>query len=336
MKLLILGVNGFIGSSLIEKILKCTDWEIIGMDINTNKISEFLNNKRFSFFEGDINLNKEWVEQQIISVDVVIPLVAIANPALYIKEPLLVFQLAFEANLEIVRQCVKYQKRIIFPSTSEVYGMSSADEFLEDSTNLVLGPIHKQRWIYSSSKQLLDRIIYAYGEKDHLDYTIFRPFNWVGPKLDQLTPERDKCSRVVTQFISDILFRGELRLVDGGAQKRSFTCIDDGIDALLKIIENKNGCASKQIFNIGNPNNNYSIKELAEIIVNLFKEYPKYEGIAGNVNIVSIDSEKHYGKGYEDLENRVPSIQKAKQYLEWSPKIGIREALKKTLDYHLI
>ena len=116
--------------------------------------------------------------------DVVLPLVAIATPASYTREPLRVFELDFEANLDIVRKCVRYGKRVLFPSTSEVYGMSSDASFDEENSNLVLGPIHKQRWIYSCSKQLLDRVIYAYGQQQGLHFTLFRPFNWIGPKLD--------------------------------------------------------------------------------------------------------------------------------------------------------
>ncbi len=84
---------------------------------------------RFHFFEGDITINKEWIEYHVRKCDVVLPLVAIATPATYVSEPLRVFELDFEANLPIVRHCVKYRKRVIFPSTSEVYGMCPDEEF---------------------------------------------------------------------------------------------------------------------------------------------------------------------------------------------------------------
>ena len=87
--------------------------------------------------------------------DVILPLVAIATPATYVREPLRVFELDFEANLPIIRHCVKYKKRVVFPSTSEVYGASRDKEFDPETSELVLGPIHKQRWIYSCVKQLL-------------------------------------------------------------------------------------------------------------------------------------------------------------------------------------
>lgn len=334
LKVLILGVNGFIGSSLTERILKDTTWEVYGMDMSTDKLDTCLHDPRFHFVEGDITINKEWVAYHVKKCDVVLPLVAIANPALYVKAPLRVFELDFEANLEIVRQCVRYGKRVIFPSTSEVYGMSTESEFNEETTSLVLGPIHKQRWIYSCAKQMMDRVIYAYGEEG-LDYTLFRPFNWLGPKLDRLNAQKEGSSRVVTQFISNILYHGEIRLVDGGAQRRSFTYIDDGIEVLMRIIENKDGCANRRIFNIGNPRNDYSIGELATKLVDLAKTYPRYKERAEKVKIISVDSQKHYGTGYQDLGFRVPSIANAKTHLGWEPKYGMEEALRLTLDYYL-
>ncbi len=99
---------------------------------------------------------------------------AIATPIEYTRNPLRVFELDFEENLRIIRYCVKYRKRIIFPSTSEVYGMCNDKYFDEDHSNLTVGPVNKPRWIYSVSKQLLDRVIWAYGEKEGLQFTLFR------------------------------------------------------------------------------------------------------------------------------------------------------------------
>jgi nucleoside-diphosphate-sugar epimerase len=253
LRVLILGANGFIGSSLTHAILKQKDWEVYGMDVGDHKLGDCLGNPRFKFVEGDITISREWIEYHVKKCDAVLPLVAIANPVQYVKDPLRVFELDFEANLEIVRKCAKYRKRIIFPSTSEVYGMCPDRELNEETSSLVYGPIERQRWIYACSKQLLDRVIYAYGVRDGVDYTLFRPFNWIGPKLDNVIEPKEGSSRLFTQFISNVIFEKPLQLVDGGRQGRSFTFIDDGVDALLRIIENKGGRASRQIFNIGNP-----------------------------------------------------------------------------------
>ena len=185
-KILILGVNGFIGHHLSKRIIETTPWEVYGMDMQTDRVTDLLEHKRFKFFEGDITINKEWIEYHIRKCDTVLPLVAIATPATYVKEPLRVFELDFEANLPFVRSCVKYKKRIVFPSTSEVYGMSPDAEFDPYASDLVMGPINMQRWIYACSKQLMDRVIWAYGAQAGLDFTLFRPFNWIGAGLDSI------------------------------------------------------------------------------------------------------------------------------------------------------
>ena len=335
LKVLILGANGFIGSSLITTILEKKDWQVFGMDVGDHKLTELLAHDRFTFVEGDITINREWIEYHVKKCDVIIPLVAIANPTQYVKRPLDVFELDFEANLDIVRQCLKYKKRLVFPSTSEVYGMSPEAELDEATSPLVYGPIDKQRWIYASSKQLLDRVIYAYGVRDQLDYTLFRPFNWIGPKLDNVMEPKEGSSRLFTQFISNVIFRKPIQLVDGGSQSRSFTFIDDGVECLLRIIENKDGAASQQIFNVGNPANNVSVKDLATIIIDAFKDYPDYRDHAENAEVISVSSMEYFGKYYQDIHTRVPSIKAAKAALGWEPKVDLRTAIKLTLDYHL-
>lgn len=337
MKILILGVNGFIGNSLAARILREKDWEIYGMDIRNDKLESCLGNKNFHFVEGDISINKEWIEYHVKKCDVVMPLVAIATPATYVREPLKVFELDFEENLAIVRLCVKYKKRLVFPSTSEVYGMCPDKEFDEDESPLVLGPIRKQRWIYSASKQLLDRVIWAYGFQRGLKFTLFRPFNWIGPKLDELTsdPEKEGSSRVVTQFISSLFLSEPIRLVDGGMQRRCFTYVDDGIECLMKIIEDRDGRLNGEIFNIGNPENEATIKDLAHKLRELFMNHPSTKHYKKHSEIIEVYSKEFYGEGYQDIDFRVPSIKKAKEMIGWEPKVDLDTALRKTLEYYL-
>src|ERR1700734_362063 len=231
------------------------------MDLQSERVGTLLGNPKFHFVEGDITINREWVEYHVRKCDVILPLVAIATPATYVREPLRVFELDFEANLPIIRHCVKY----------------------------------KQRWIYSCVKQLLDRIIWAYGQQG-LQFTLFRPFNWVGSGLDSMDDPKEGSSRVLTQFLGHIV-RGEpIKLVDGGSQTRAFTFIDDAVDCLTRIIDNPAGIADGKIYNIGNPHNSYSIRELAQMMLDIALGRPEYAPTARNTRLIDISALDYYGK----------------------------------------
>lgn len=334
-RVLILGVNGFIGNHLTERLLKNNNYEIYGLDIGTDAIHRFMLNPLFHFVEGDISIHSEWIEYHIKKCDIILPLVAIATPIEYTRNPLRVFELDFEENLKIIRHCVKYQKRIIFPSTSEVYGMCTDPVFDEDSSPLIVGPINKQRWIYSVSKQLLDRILWAYGEQKGLHFTLFRPFNWIGPRLDNLNSARIGSSRAITQLILNLVEGSPIKLVDGGAQKRCFTDISDGIEALFRIIANKNKNCDGQIINIGNPENEVSIRQLAEMLLESFELHPLRQHFPPFSGFYDVESSSYYGKGYQDVEHRKPSICNAKQLLDWTPTVKMKQTIKETLDFFL-
>ncbi len=253
LRMLIVGVNGFVGHHLTRRIIETTDWEVRGVDLRSHRIEPWLAHPRFAFVEDDITRSRDGMEAQVRACDVVLPLAAIATPETYVRDPLRVFELDFDANLPIVRHCVRHGKRLVFPSSSEVYGMCSDAAFDPDHSSLVYGPINKPRWIYASAKQLMDRVIHAYGHQEGLRYTLFRPFNWIGPGLDSLQPRKHSSSRVVSQFLARIVQGEPLQLVDGGRQRRCFTFIGDGVDALMKIIANTGNVADRKIYNIWPP-----------------------------------------------------------------------------------
>ncbi|HUV21369.1 MAG TPA: bifunctional UDP-4-amino-4-deoxy-L-arabinose formyltransferase/UDP-glucuronic acid oxidase ArnA [Gammaproteobacteria bacterium] len=334
-RILILGVNGFIGNALTERLLKDGRYEIHGMDLNNNAISRFMDDPDFYFHEGDISIHREWIEFHVKKCDVILPLIAIATPIEYTRNPLKVFELDFEENLRIVRYCVKYGKRIIFPSTSEVYGMCQDAVFDEDKSNLVLGPINKQRWIYSASKQLLDRVIWAYGQKEGLRFTLFRPFNWIGPRLDSLNSARIGSSRAITQLILNLVEGTPIQLIDGGEQRRCFTDVSEGVECLFRIIEDANGVCDGQIINIGNPDNEASIREMAEMLVREFEAHPTRDHFPPLVGMHKTESHAYYGDGYQDVQYRKPSIENARTLLDWHPQIMLDSSIGETLDFFL-
>lgn len=335
LKVMLLGANGFIGSALTSAILRHRPWEVYGIDLADDKLRGHEADPRFHFVEGDITINREWVEYHVKKCDVVVPLVAIANPAQYVLHPLRVFELDFESNLYVVRHCVKYKKRLMFPSTSELYGMSPDSVLDEETSPLTYGPINKQRWIYAASKQLLDRVIYAYGVRDGLDYTLFRPFNFIGPNLDNIDEPKEGSSRVFTQFLSAVFHRRTIKLVDGGTQKRSFTFIDDAIDCLLLMMDNPDGKATQRIFNIGNPDNCVSIEDLARRIVRIAGEFPILAERARATKIEIVTADVYYGKYYQDIQLRVPRIDAVRDALGWKPTTDLDTAIRRTIEYYV-
>ena len=332
---LILGVNGFIGSHLSDRLLASGKYEVYGLDLRTNYIDHLLDHPDFHFREGDISIHREWIEYHVRKCDVVLPLVAIATPIEYTRNPLRVFELDFEENLRVVRYCVKYNKRIVFPSTSEVYGMCTDENFDEDNSKLITGPIRMQRWIYSCSKQMMDRVIWAYGAKGLLNFTLFRPFNWIGPRLDSLSGARIGSSRAITQLILNLVQGAPIQLIDGGEQKRCFVDISEGIEALYRIIDDPKGVCNGKIINIGNPDNEASIKAMAETLVEKFDKHPLRSKFPPFAGYLVVESGAFYGKGYQDVQNRKPSIKNAKKYLDWEPAITLDQSIESTLDFFL-
>ena len=332
---LILGVDGFIGNHLSERLLNSGKYEVHGMDLGSTSIQRLKDRSGFHFSEGDISIHREWIEYHVRKCDMVLPLVAIATPIEYTRNPIKVFELDFEENLRIVRYCVKFKKRIIFPSTSEVYGMCDEAEFNEDESRLILGPIRMQRWIYSCCKQMLDRVIWAYGAQKGLQFTLFRPFNWIGPRLDSLESARIGSSRAITQLILNLAEGTPIQLVDGGSQKRCFTDVKDGVECLYGIIENNENRCDGKIINIGNPDNEASIRDLAEILVKKFNQHPLRKRFPPFAGFREIESKAYYGSGYEDVQHRKPSIKNARRLLNWTPRINIEQSVEETLDFFL-
>lgn len=330
--ILIIGINGFIGSALAEPLLAGKRYRVVGVDLRANRLADFADNPRFEFYEKNILKDVAWLDAEVEKSDVIFPLAAIAQPGMYVSHPLKVFELDFEANLAIVKMCVKHKKRIIFPSTSEVYGMCPDEFFDEETSNFVLGPVTKQRWIYSCCKQMLDRVIFAYG-LEGLSYTLFRPFNWVGPGLDSAGTDGG-ASRVVTQFIRNLQTGEPLRVVDGGHQRRCMTDIRDGIDALVRIVANKKGAAEGKIFNIGNPYNEISIADLAERIRELYCEFTG-TAMERAAKVVVESGDKFYGTGYQDVVRRKPAIENARKFLGWEPRYNLESILRSTVELFL-
>jgi UDP-apiose/xylose synthase len=349
MKILALGAGGFIGSHLTKRLLD-SGHEVIAVDIYKDyKVEPFVDHPNLTYIVQDIR-DRNWsMDQYVEQADLVIDLIAYANPGLYIQIPLEVFHLNFTENLRIAEACVSRKKRLIQFSTCEVYGrtVSSIEgieltdpedpkyaTFVEDQSEFILGPVCKHRWIYACAKQLLERVLHAYGLEKDFNYTIIRPFNFIGPNIDFLLAEHEGVPRVFSFFMDALMNGTKMELVNGGGQRRCYTYIDDAIDCTMRIVENPNESCNQQIFNVGHPGNEVTIRQLAENMLDIYKE--KFAKPGDKLpEIVEISGEEFYGKGYDDSDRRIPDITKARTLLDWEPKWDLRSMLEATMRYYV-
>ncbi len=349
MKILTLGAGGFIGSHLTHRLLK-EGHNVTAVDVESEKIQEFLDHSNLTFLRQDIRAPGWDLDKLVRESDLVIDLIAYANPGLYLRIPLEVFHLNFTENLKIAEACVRNKKRLIQYSTCEVYGRTAASlkhahladpedpvhaTFGEDTSEYILGPVVKHRWIYSCAKQLLERVLHAYGIEQGFNYTIIRPFNFIGPKIDFLPQDnREGIPRVFSFFMDALFTGGKMKLVNGGTNRRCYTYIDDAIDCSYRIVENPGGACDRQIFNIGSPHNEISIKQMAETMRDIYSHRFR-EGNEPLAEIVSVPGEEFYGEGYDDSDRRIPDITKARTLLGWEPKWNVRDTIETTMAYHV-
>jgi len=365
-KILLLGAGGFIGSHLAVELLKKKRYDITALDISKEKLEEgicqaantivdlnegtVLSDKKIidrslgqiAYVDLDIIADKDQnhLDEQIKNNDIIVNMIAICNPSLYVSDPLLTIDIGFMGNLKIINSCVTHGKRLIHFSTCEVYGKSPSiyvkDKkfyFNEEESNLIMGPINKHRWIYASGKQLLERIIHANGLKNDFNYSIIRPFNYIGQRIDFLPSEKKGNPRVFSHFMDALIHGKPLYLVDGGMQRRSYTYIRDATDAHIRIIENKKNLCNRRIFNVGNPENEVRIKDLAFQMKDIYEKYCM-RGNQKRSEIKSISGEQFYGKGYDDIDRRLPDITKIQALTGWTPRYDLKTMLYEIIQYY--
>jgi UDP-apiose/xylose synthase len=343
MKILLLGAGGFIGANLTERLLRDNIHEVTALDIEPEKLEDSFGHQKLTYFDHDIRQRGTALEELVVAHDLIVDLVAMANPSLYVTNPVDVFDLNFNENLRIADQCLMHKKRLVQFSTCEVYGKTVASvlgkdpagmpfPFHEDTSPLTMGPICNHRWIYACAKQLLERVLHAYGLEHGMNYTIIRPFNFIGPRIDYLPSEKAGNPRVPSHFINALLYGTPMKLVDGGKNFRAYTYIDDAVDCIIRILDNPGGVCDRQIFNIGTPENEVTIRELAHLMMEIFDEHFRKPGDP-RPEIVDVSAEEFYGPGYEDCDRRIPDVTKARTLLGWESKHDIRSVLTLTMEY---
>jgi UDP-glucose 4-epimerase len=314
MKILITGGGGFLGSHLGDRLL-AAGHEITGLDTAPDlKVRHNLENPKFRYIKGSI-FDQDLMESLIAKSDLVYHLAAVVGVEHYVEDPLHVLNVNVNGTQTILKLCHRYDKKIVFSSTSEVYGKSKDTPFREDGDRL-LGSTQIDRWCYSTSKAVGEHFCFAYGRLG-LPAVIVRFFNAYGPRLDKID-----VGRVITIFMGQLLRGEDLTVIGDGKQTRAFTYVDDSVAALAAA--GFKDAAVGGIFNIGNDKET-TILELAEAMIRV---YPQ----TGS-KIRFVRQQEIYGESYEDIPRRYPDITRMRTILGVDPKTPLEEGLKKTIDW---
>ncbi|HEX9899718.1 MAG TPA: NAD-dependent epimerase/dehydratase family protein, partial [Candidatus Methylomirabilis sp.] len=290
MRVLVTGGAGYIGSHLVDALLKRGDEVLVVDNLSTGKIENIrhlLGHPAFQFINDSI-LNEPLLERFVPAMDRIFHLAAAVGVRNVLQDPLAAINTNVRGTEVVLGLAFKYWKRLVLASTSEIYGKARHIPFREDDDR-VLGTTGVARWSYSMSKAIDEHFAFAYAAKG-LPVAIVRYFNSYGPRLD----ERGYGS-VVANFIRQAL-RGEPITVHGdGKQTRCFTYIDDTVAGTLLAAEAPR--AVGEAFNIGSTRET-SVLDLAKTIQRLARS-------KSPIKVVPYAS--YYGEGFEDTRRRVPA-----------------------------
>ncbi|MFQ5539510.1 MAG: NAD-dependent epimerase/dehydratase family protein [Candidatus Binatia bacterium] len=314
MKVLITGGAGFIGSHLTDELLSRGD-EVTILDVaSDHKVRHHLENPRFRYVRDSV-LNSEILEGLILWCDLIFHFAAVVGVEHYVADPYQVLNVNVNGTQTVLNVAFKSRKKVIFSSTSEVYGRSLNSPFTEDGER-VLGSTRIDRWCYSTSKAAGEHFCFAY-HKLGLPVVLLRYFNVYGPRLDRMD-----MGRVITIFLGQLMRGAPVTVIGSGEQTRCFTYIEDAIRAT--VAAGLSDEAVGRVINVGS-NEEVTIRELAELMIRL----------SGSTSSLKYVTEKSvYGPGYEDIPRRVPDVRLMEEILQVTAKIPLKEGLRRTLDWY--
>jgi len=313
LKILITGGAGFLGSHLTDALLARGDDVTILDIVGDLKVRHHLGNPRFHYIRDTV-LNTEILESLILKADLVYHLAAVVGVEHYVADPYEVLNVNINGTQAVLKLAYKHNRKVVFSSTSEVYGRNPRVPFREDDDR-VLGSTRIDRWCYSTSKAAAEHFCFAYHRLG-LPVVILRYFNVYGPRLDKID-----VGRVITIFMGQVLRGDPVTVIGDGSQTRCFTYIDDAIRATVE--SGMNDRAVGEILNVGSDVET-SLLELAETMIR----------IAGSPSkIVFVPQEAVYGESYEDVPRRVPCVKRTQEILGVEAETPLEKGLRQTIDW---
>ena len=314
MKVLITGGAGFLGSHLSDAFIARGD-EVFVLDMGSiAKVRHLLDNPRFHYVHDSV-LNPELLDGLAAKADLIYHLAAVVGVEHYVADPYETLNVNVNGTQNVLKAAYKYSKKVVFSSTSEVYGRNPKVPWREDDDR-VLGATTIDRWCYSTSKAVGEHFCFAY-QKLGLPVTVLRYFNVYGPRLDKVD-----VGRLFTIFMGQLLRGVDLTVIGDGSQTRCFTYVTDAVEAtmLAGLKSETNGHA----INIGTDVET-TVLEFAKLMLELFGPCKS--------KIKFVKQEEIYGKSYEDIPRRVPDNTKMKTLLGVSPKVSLREGTALSMEW---
>ena len=311
MRVLITGGAGFIGSHLADRLI-LEGHEVTVLDnLETGRIENLegaSGSGRLNFVEGSV-LDAETVDHLVSQAQYVYHLAAAVGVFNILERPLASLMTNIRGTENVLDSTLKFSKPVLIASSSEVYGKNISDSLHEDDSRILGSPL-MLRWSYSQAKAMDETLAYAYWEERKLEARIVRFFNTVGPR------QLGAYGMVVPRFVAAALDDEEITIYGDGNQTRCFGHVDDIIEALIQVTESKKTIGT--VVNIGNPEE-ISINDLAQKIIEITGSKSK---------IVYLSYEEAYKSGFEDMERRVPNIDRIKELTGWAPTRNLERIIR--------
>jgi UDP-glucose 4-epimerase len=314
MRILITGGAGFLGSHLSDAFIARGD-EVFVLDTGSiAKVRHLLDEPRFHYIHDTI-FNLELLDGLAAKVDLIYHLAAVVGVEHYVADPYETLNVNVNGTQNVLKAAYKYNRKVVFSSTSEVYGRNPKVPWNEDDDR-VLGATTIDRWCYSTSKAVGEHFCFAY-HKLGLPVVVLRYFNVYGPRLDRID-----VGRLFTIFMGQLLRGADLTVIGDGSQTRCFTFVSDAVTAT--VAAGLKNSVNGQALNVG-VDLETSVLDFAKLMLEV------YRGAKSKIRFVT--QEEVYGKSYEDIPRRVPDNTKMRKLLGVEPKISLREGIATTMEW---